>query len=232
MTLEKTPPFLQVSDLEYTIRPSHLLTRGVNTVLWKISQLQITEPGIVLLAGRNGCGKTTLIRCLMGLVKPTKGRISWFGAGAVPSQRIGYLPELPILPARLKVREILSALSESSAWEASKEQINPLAVSGLDVSELLDRPAQSLSKGQQQRLLLSLAFLRNPKGFVLDEPFSGLDPWARTDLAELLVNLASTGRFLLISSHDAPRHLRNYVRETWTIHDQSLTVTTGCALPE
>lgn len=232
MTHEHTPAVLEISDLEYCIRPAHLFTRDVQKTLWKIGALRIDRPGIVLLAGRNGCGKTTLIRCLMGLVKPTKGRISWFGAGPVPAEKVGYLPELPVLPARIKVREILSALLEQSEQELSDHHISALAASGLDISELLDRPAQSLSKGQQQRLLLSLAFLRNPMGFVLDEPFSGLDPWARTDLAELLVNLASSGRFLLISSHDAPRHLRNHVQQTWTIHKQSLSVTSGCALPE
>jgi ABC-type Mn2+/Zn2+ transport system ATPase subunit len=67
---------------------------------------------------------------------------------------------------------------------------------------------------------------------VLDEPFSGLDPWARAELAELLVTLSTKNHFLLISTHDAPLKLREHVRETWIIANQQLTVHPGCSIPE
>ncbi|NBW80489.1 hypothetical protein EBR21_01930, partial [bacterium] len=94
------------------------------------------------------------------------------------------------------------------------------------------RQAQLLSKGQQQKLLLTLALAGAPSGFVLDEPFSGLDPWARAELAEHLVKLGAQGHFLLISSHDAPSRIRKHIRETWIIENQKLQRIPGCAIPE
>lgn len=232
MTSNDTSPILSVCDLEYSFRCSGLFSRSNRKRLWYTGSLTVSSPGIVLLIGHNGCGKTTFIRCLLGLMRPSRGNITWFGSGQMPPQKIGYIPELPVLPGRATVAEILSALLGLNAKSMQEGESNAMITAGLDLMRLLDRPAHALSKGQQQRLLLALSILSEPKGFVLDEPFSGLDPWARTELAELLVKLADAGHFILISSHDAPRHLRNHVRETWVIHNEQLTVAPGCALPE
>lgn len=232
MTSVKTPSILSISELEYSIRPSHLFSTAEKKRLWFIKNLEIKSDGIILLIGQNGCGKTTLIRCLLGLMQATRGHIKWFGSNQFPAQKIGYIPELPVLPAKTTVSEILSALLGMKASSLSEVESKTLMTASLKIGDILDRPAHALSKGQKQRLLLALSILSQPKGFVLDEPFSGLDPWARTELAELLVNLAQTGHFLLVSSHDAPLHLRNHVQETWMIHNEQVIVTPGCALPE
>ncbi|MEY2989064.1 MAG: hypothetical protein RJB13_2585 [Pseudomonadota bacterium] len=232
MTQNDSSPILSVSDLEFRIRHSGFFSRKKQKRLWSTGNITVTSPGIVLLIGHNGCGKTTLIRCLLGLMRPSRGHINWFGSPQMPPKNIGYLPELPVLPARTTVAEILGALLGLDPNSLPELESSALITAGLKIGDLLNRPAHGLSKGQQQRLLLTLSVLSKPKGFVLDEPFSGLDPWARTELAELMVNLAEAGHFILISSHDAPRHLRNHVRETWMIHNEQLTITPGCALPE
>jgi ABC-2 type transport system ATP-binding protein len=227
-----TAPFLEADNLFYEWKSNDLFSRKEHKVLWKIDKLQINSPGIILLAGRNGSGKSTLLRCLLGLMRPTQGCVQWFGQSTLPRGSIGYLPELPILPARVKVSEIISSLLGCSKKEFQlKEQEFPV-IGSLKVSALFDRQAQMISKGQQQRLLLTLALSGHPRGFVLDEPFSGLDPWSRSELAEHLVELAHQGQFVLISSHDAPAALRNRVKETWIIENEGLSARPGCAIPE
>lgn len=224
--------YLRATQLSYVWHSNDLFSKQKDKTLWTIDQITIDQPGIVLLAGRNGVGKSTLLRCLLGLMRPTKGQISWFGQHTAPRGKIGYLPELPVLPPRVKVSEIISSLLGMTLSEfIEKENASPISKL-LNITDLLDRPAQLLSKGQQQKLLLTLAIAGSPKGFVLDEPFSGLDPWARAELADYLVKLGENGHFLLISSHDAPLRMRQHVRETWIIENETLTVKSGCAIPE
>jgi len=225
-------PFLEASGLAYVWHSTDILSRQKDRVLWNIESLRIQEPGIVLLAGRNGVGKSTLLRCLLGLMKPTRGTIQWFGENSIPRGSIGYLPELPVLPARVKVSEIITSLLGISLDDFARKEKEAENYKSLNISNLMNRPAQLLSKGQQQKLLLALAISASPKGFVMDEPFSGLDPWARTELADYLVQLGREGHFLLVSSHDAPIRMRTHVRETWIIENEKLTVQAGCTIPE
>lgn len=227
-----TQPFLEAKNLFYKWHSQDLLSQQKDRLLWKIDHLKIDNPGIILLAGRNGVGKSTLLRCLLGLMRPTAGEIRWFGEQSTPRGKIGYLPELPVLPPRVKVHEILTSLLGIRRCEINNSISKTGSFESLNIANLLDRPAQLLSKGQQQKLLLALAIAGSPKGFVLDEPFSGLDPWARGELAEFLIKLAQDGHFLLISSHDAPVRMRSHVRETWLIEEQNITVRQGCAIPE
>lgn len=227
-----TNEFLVGKNLKYEWRNDDIFSKRAKKVLWTIDEISIRQPGIILLAGRNGVGKSTLLRCLLGLMRPTHGEVFWFGEQQIPRGKIGYIPELPVLPTRVKVREFLSSLLGKSAVEIEKLQNDFFKKETLQITSLLDRDVQLLSKGQQQRLLLTLALAGSPKGFVLDEPFSGLDPWARAELAELLVELCTRGHFLLISSHDAPARLRLEVKETWLIENEQLLVQPGCIIPE
>lgn len=224
--------FLVATDLKYEWRNKDLLSRDPNRTLWDIPRLEICEPGIVLLAGRNGSGKSTLLRCLLGLMRPTSGNIRWFGAeGNVPG-KIGYIPELPVLPSRIKVGELIQSLLGLTPQQLEQLESSDAYPPSLRITNLLGRQAHMLSKGQQQRLILTLALRGQPAGFVLDEPFSGLDPWARAELAELLVTLSTRNHFLLISTHDAPQKLREHVRETWIIANEKLSIQAGCSIPE
>ncbi|MEN9826882.1 MAG: hypothetical protein RI953_2627 [Pseudomonadota bacterium] len=224
--------FLTANDLFYKWHTQDIFDRQKDKVLWTIENLEINEPGIILLAGRNGVGKSTLLRCLLGLMKPTRGNILWFGESTLPRGRIGYLPELPVLPARAKVSEIITSLLGLSVSDFKRKEQELPAIRSLNISALMDRQAQLLSKGQQQKLLLTLALAGAPSGFVLDEPFSGLDPWARSELADHLVQLGAQDHFLLVSSHDAPPRIRKHIRETWIIENQKLQRIPGCAIPE
>ncbi|MBM3381553.1 MAG: ATP-binding cassette domain-containing protein [Betaproteobacteria bacterium] len=224
--------FLVATDLKYEWRNTDLFSREPNKTLWKIPRLEISKPGIVLLAGRNGSGKSTLLRCLLGLMRPTTGEVCWFGEKDNLRGKIGYIPELPVLPSRIKVGELIESLLGLKPQQLVQLESDDSYPASLRISNLLQRQAHLLSKGQQQRLILTLALRSQPAGFVLDEPFSGLDPWARTELAELLVTLSNRSHFLLISTHDAPQKLRDHVRETWIIANEQLSVHAGCSIPE
>ena len=223
---------LTAHNLKYEWRTNDIFSNEPNRILWQIPSLEINAPGMILLVGRNGVGKSTLLRCLLGLMRPSRGEIKWFDEEKTPRGKIGYIPELPVLPARIKVAELLESLLGLNAEKIDQMEAINSRTHSLSILNLLNRPAHLLSKGQQQRLLLTLALSGQPKGFVLDEPFSGLDPWARTELADLLISLAEQKKFLLISSHDAPQRLRVHVRETWVIENEQLKIQTGCALPE
>lgn len=224
--------FLKAENLTYMIRPNDIFSQEKKRILWRIPSLEISAPGIVLLAGRNGVGKSTLIRGLLGLIKFTEGQVIWFDNSNQLRGKIGYLPELPVLPARIKVGELLESLLDLNEEKIKNLESNILITESIRISNLLTSPAHLLSKGQQQRLLLHIALAGEPKGFVLDEPFSGLDPWARNELADVLISLANKGHFLLISSHESPLRMRAYVRETWIIENETLKTHPGYALPE
>jgi ABC-type multidrug transport system ATPase subunit len=227
-------PLLLATDFEKTVENKSLFERRERRTLWRVERLALETSDFTCLAGRNGAGKSTLLRCLLGLQKASRGKVLWYGRPSLSADVLGYLPEFPILPPALKVRTYLELLLGRSVEEMLTERDGLLArFERLSVSAFLDVPAHRLSKGQQQRVLLWSALSRAPKGLVLDEPFSGLDPWARVELAELLVELTRAhGLFIVMSTHEMPRALRDVCARTWLIDESTVKVTPGCALPE
>lgn len=165
--------------------------------------LEVPEGGVFGLLGPNGSGKTTTIRCLLGLVHPSSGSISLLGR-PVPSG----------LPVTLRS---VGAVVESAAFLAAmsgREQIRLLAAvdgipkhkadAALEAVGLGDRGGDNVrtySLGMRQRLALAVATLKDPALLVLDEPANGLDPAGMRDIRLLLRRLASEGRTILLSSH-------------------------------
>jgi ABC-type multidrug transport system ATPase subunit len=227
-------PLLLATDFEKTVENKSLFERRERRTLWRVERLALETSDFTCLAGRNGAGKSTLLRCLLGLQKASRGEVLWYGRPALSADVLGYLPEFPILPPALNVRTYLELLLGRSVEEMLTERDGLLArFERLSVSAFLDVPAHRLSKGQQQRVLLWSALSRAPRGLVLDEPFSGLDPWARVELAELLVELTRAhGLFIVMSTHEMPRALRDVCARTWLIDESTVKVTPGCALPE
>jgi len=227
-------PILHARGLAKVVESDDLLEKKLRRTLWDVPELTLEKPEFVCLAGRNGAGKSTLLRTLLGLVKPTRGEVEWYGARTLAKEVVGYLPEHPLIPPSLKARHFLAFLLGEDPDKALERASNPLlAYPHLSVKSFLDVPAHRLSKGQQQRVLLWAALAHSPRGLVLDEPFSGLDPWARVELAELLVSLRKDqGLFLIVSTHELTRALRDTCDRTWLVEDGSVRVAMGCALPE
>ena len=154
--------------------------------------------------GPNGAGKTTAMRAVFRLVDLDAGAVRWRGApiGAAERMRFGYMPEERGLYARMRVRDqlvYLGRLCGRSVGEVSRSVDGWLDQLGL-AGRAGDR-LDALSHGNQQRVQLIAALVNEPELLVLDEPFSGLDPIAIANMAELLGNLARAGVTVLFSSH-------------------------------
>ncbi|HYM32424.1 MAG TPA: zinc ABC transporter ATP-binding protein ZnuC [Candidatus Cybelea sp.] len=166
---------------------------GTNQVLHGVD-IAIRPGEIVSLIGPNGGGKTTLVRVVLGLLAPTRGKLT-HQYGLV----VGYVPQRlaidPILP--LTVRRFLTL--GGPAGEGSCRA----ALGEVGLSDLLDQPVQQLSGGELQRTMLARALLRRPQLLVLDEPAQGVDLAGQSDIYNLIARIRDTlGCGVLLVSHD------------------------------
>jgi len=154
--------------------------------------------------GPNGSGKTTTIRCLMGLLRPTSGQCRILGqhivhGGATQHKHIGYLPgEFRAWPG-LTPRKLLRLLARMGHGDEVDKRQEELA-ERLDLD--LDRRMRALSKGNRQKVGIVYAFQHQPDVFILDEPTIGLDPLIRQIVLDLIRETARAGATILLSSHD------------------------------
>ena len=158
---------------------------------------------VVGLLGPNGAGKTSVIKILLGLVRPDAGEVLLLGRPARdPHSRacVGYLPELFRYQPWLSAAEVL-ALHVRLAGIAvlAEERRECLAIVGL--ADRADDRVGGFSKGMQQRLGLAVALVARPDLVVLDEPTSALDPIGRADVRDLLLSLKARGVTVLLNSH-------------------------------
>ncbi|MCM1100065.1 MAG: ABC transporter ATP-binding protein [Clostridium sp.] len=169
--------------------------------------LHIPEGDLFGFMGPNGAGKTTTIRIVCGLLKAGGGTVRIGNtAAAVGSKEmkrmIGYVPDFFGVYDNLKVREYMDFYG--STYGMSSRDIARLTDDLLELVNLADKKevyVDTLSRGMKQRLCVARALLHNPKLLILDEPSSGLDPRARVEMKELLKNLHSMGKTIVISSH-------------------------------
>jgi ABC-2 type transport system ATP-binding protein len=189
-----TSPVLEVRQLAKRYGP----VRAVDGV-----SLSVAAGEIYALLGLNGAGKTTMIRCALGMVKPDGGSVNLFGSPVAASrrevwERIGYLVETPAAYPELTARENLGITARLKRLPVAAVDA-VLAQAGL--GRYADRRAGDLSLGNKQRLGLAKALIGQPGLLILDEPANGLDPAGVTEIRELLKSLAAQGTAILLSSH-------------------------------
>jgi ABC-2 type transport system ATP-binding protein len=163
-------------------------------------------PGVTSLVGPNGAGKTTLLNLLVGLVRPTSGRIRVCGIELDDPERlfrlVGYCTQFDAFPRRATgfgfVRDWLR-LHGLGAREARRLAEEALGRAGL--TDAAGRKVAAYSKGMRQRLRLAQALSHHPRVLVLDEPLNGLDPMARAETMALFEALGKEGMHVLVSSH-------------------------------
>ncbi|MET0788553.1 MAG: ABC transporter ATP-binding protein [Cellulomonas sp.] len=170
--------------------------------------LQVPRGAVYGFIGPNGSGKTTTIRMLLGLVRPTSGRAYLLGepmpeAGAVVLPRVGALVEGPAFHPYLTGRANLGRLDASDATAdprtATRRADEALERVGLGAAAT--KPYRQYSLGMKQRLGLAAALLRPRELLVLDEPTNGLDPQGTREVRNLVRELAEQGTTVLVSSH-------------------------------
>ena len=191
-------PRVEARDLWKTYRGGVEAVRGVSFD---------AGPGVTVLMGPNGSGKTTTLSMVAGALKPTRGRVLvsgydvWGDGWVEARERLGFAPQ------NMPFRERLTAV-ENLVWyglirglglrEARARARRLLDLVGL--SDAANRRVEALSGGMRRRLAIAAAFMGDPEVLVLDEPTSGLDPGARLELWRLLQSLAGD-RVLLVSTH-------------------------------
>lgn len=169
--------------------------------------LHIPEGDLFGFVGPNGAGKTTTIRIVCGLLKASGGTVQIGGTQAAVGSKemkrlIGYVPDFFGVYDNLKVHEYMDMYG--SMYSMNSRDIAKLTDDLLELVNLTDKKefyVDTLSRGMKQRLCVARALLHNPKLLILDEPNSGLDPRARVEMKELLKNLHSMGKTIVISSH-------------------------------
>lgn len=169
--------------------------------------LHIPKGDLFGFVGPNGAGKTTTIRMVCGLMMPSGGSIKINGVDALSRRKeirkqIGYVPDFFGVYDNLKVKEYMDFYG--SMYRMTTKEITRLSDDLLELVNLADKKevfVDTLSRGMKQRLCVARALLHNPVLLVLDEPNSGLDPRARVEMKELLLNLRDMGKTIVISSH-------------------------------
>ena len=186
---------------------------GTFTALDGVS-LSLRAGQILGLIGPNGAGKTTTIKILVGLIKPTSGSATIAGVDCVSyseqiKRLVGYMPDKFGSYDNMRVREYLDFFGAAFSI--------PVEVRAKRIAEIMDmtgtaymkdRYVESLSHGMQQRVGLARTLLHDPKVLILDEPVNGLDPQARIEMRDLLIELARQGKTLVVTSHILPELAR------------------------
>lgn len=174
-----------------------------------LQQVSLTAPDgqITGLLGPNGAGKTTLLRMLYMILKPEQGFIEVDGLNLqenmqAVARRLGALPHSHELYERLTSREHvyyygeLHGLSRAQMQERSEELFRIL-----NMEDIKDRRTAGFSQGQRVKVALARALVHHPQNIILDEPTSGLDVMSRRNIRELLQELKSQGRCIVLSTH-------------------------------
>jgi len=187
-----------------TIRVRHLWHRFGNFDVLRDVSLDVYPGEIYGFIGPNGAGKTTTIRIMATLLEPMAGRVEIDGVDVTiePEEvrrTIGYMPDHAGVYERITVREYLEFFAD--AFRVPSLNVVDAVLELTDLGRLADRLVVTLSKGMKQRLQLARILLHDPKVLILDEPASDLDPRARIEIRDLLVELRGLGKTIFLSSH-------------------------------
>jgi ABC-2 type transport system ATP-binding protein len=193
-----------MNDTSAAISVRHLTQRyGRLTVIHDVS-FEVARGEIFGFIGPNGAGKTTTIRTLSTLHEPYAGQVQVCGIDVAerPEEArrlIGYMADHAGVYERITVSEYLDFFAKASGVYDSK--VTSAVTELVDLGELQHRLVASLSKGMRQRLQLARVLLHDPEVLILDEPASDLDPRARIELRDLLLELKELGKTIFLSSH-------------------------------
>ena len=200
-------PIIQISDL--------CAAYDEKTVLSHVN-LSVFERDFLGIIGPNGGGKTTLIKCILGLHQLQKGKIHFYKDGKEVSEiNMGYLPQYNNIDKKFPIsvyEVILSGLSKQKSifhryGKEQREQVRQL-IARMGLEGLEERPIGSLSGGQLQRALLGRALVSNPEVVILDEPNTYIDKRFETKLYSLLEEI-NQERAIILVSHDIGTVLKN-----------------------
>lgn len=156
----------------------------------------------IALIGPNGCGKTTLIKSVLGMVLPDSGTIHFNGNSVLGEylyrERIGYMPQIGRYPDNMTIGQIIEMIKKI---RNSADDLDEDLLHAFELEKMFDKQMRTLSGGTTQKVSAVLAFLFNPDVLILDEPTAGLDPLAAEVLKEKIIKEKEKGKLILITSH-------------------------------
>ncbi len=164
--------------------------------------MQLDKGECIALIGPNGCGKTTLIKSILGMVVPDKGDIIFNGKNIKNDndyrRHIGYMPQIGRYPENMTIGQVVDMIKGIRKNESVQD--NDL-YERFELAGMLHKKMRTLSGGTTQKVSATLAFLFKPQVLILDEPTAGLDPIASEALKEKILEAKSRGCLILITSH-------------------------------
>ena len=196
---------------EPTLEVKNLLkSYGAFPGVWDVN-LTVERGTLHGFLGPNGSGKTTTMKCVMGLLRKTSGLIRVFGeepsGDAIQmKKRVGYMPESPSFPTYLKGREVLLTYGRIRGTSGGKrlDEESRSLLQEVGLADAAEKAVGKYSRGMLTRLGLAVALLGRPDLLILDEPTEGLDPVGIIHVRDTLRGLVSEGRSVLLSSHHLP----------------------------
>ncbi|MCO5231894.1 MAG: ABC transporter ATP-binding protein [Chitinophagales bacterium] len=166
-------------------------------------ELQFEEGNIIALIGPNACGKTTLIKTLLGMVIPDSGEIFYQGKSIKNDWNyrnyIGYMPQIGKYPENMTVGQVIGMIEDLR--NVAHKDLDRELYESYKLKDILYKRMGALSGGTRQKVSAYLAFLFHPQVLVLDEPTAGLDPLSALILREKIIKEKQKGKIILITSH-------------------------------
>ncbi len=157
---------------------------------------------VVSIIGPNASGKTTLIKCILGMVVADKGKIFFDGSDVAGDfsyrHHIGYMPQIGHYPENMKIGQLFSMMKDLRTVHAALDEE---LISSLHLSEMFNKAMRTLSGGTTQKVSAALAFLFNPQVLILDEPTAGLDPLSAEIVKTKILKAKNEGKLIIITSH-------------------------------
>ncbi|MFZ4550016.1 MAG: ABC transporter ATP-binding protein [Bacteroidales bacterium] len=159
---------------------------------------------VVALVGPNASGKTTLIKCLLGMVIPDGGKILFDGkdinGDVLYKSKIGYMPQIGRYPDNMRMGYLFGMMKDLGKNRV-KGHFDEELIDAFKLNEMFGKPMRALSGGTRQKVSAALAFMFNPEVIILDEPTAGLDPLAAEILKQKIQREKEAGKLIIVTSH-------------------------------
>ncbi len=180
----------------------HVIKQFGSSLVLNDINLTCDKGECIALIGPNGCGKTTLIKSILGIVIPTKGEI-YFKQKSIKNDfayrsAIGYMPQIGRYPDNMTIEQVIEMIKKIRNTDTILD--NEL-IESFHLDKLFKKPMRTLSGGTMQKVSATIAFLFNPEVLILDEPTAGLDPLSAEILKSKIIKEKEKGKLILITSH-------------------------------